>query len=81
MGENQSSRRISGFGSRQPRKVALLRITIGLYLLVLTAILIATGNGDPWAWVTGGFAAVHFALAYRLLRITRQRAGLHRGLS
>jgi|HubBroStandDraft_1064217.scaffolds.fasta_scaffold2191716_1 hypothetical protein len=81
MSDHQSSRRIFGLGSRHPRKIAFLRIGIGIYLLVLTAVLIATGVGGPWAWVAGGFAAVHFALAYRLLRIVRPRAGLHAGLS
>jgi hypothetical protein len=81
MSDHQSSRRIFGLGSRHPRKVAFLRIAIGIYLLVLTAILGATGSGEPWAWVTGVFAAVHFALAYRLLRIAREHAGLQAGVS
>ncbi len=65
---------ILGFGSRHPRKVAFLRIGIGLYLLALTAVVAAAGFGAPWAWVTGGFAVVHFILAYRLLRIARRPA-------
>jgi hypothetical protein len=81
MDDHQSSRRIVGRGSRHPRKVAFLRIAIAIYLLALTAVLIATGVANPWAWVTGGFAVVHFGLAYRLLRITRQTTGLHPGLS
>jgi hypothetical protein len=81
MSDHQSSRRIFGFGSRHPQKVGFLRIAIGVYLLVLTAVLVAGGVGDPWAWVTGSFAVVHFALAYRLLRIARQGPGLHAGLS
>lgn len=77
----QSSRRSFGLGSRNPRKVAFLRIGIGSYLLVLTAVLTATGAGDPWAWVTGSFAVVHFALACRLLRIPRQHSGRPFGVS
>ncbi len=61
---------ILGFGLRHPRKVAFLRIGIGLYLLALTGVLAAAGVG-VWPWVTGVFAVVHFILAYRLLRIAK----------
>jgi hypothetical protein len=73
MGNHQLSARMFGLGSRHPRKVAILRIGIGVYLLALTAVLIAAGVGDGWAWVTGGFAVVHFTLAYRLLGISKRR--------
>jgi hypothetical protein len=73
MDNHQRSMRIFGLGSRHPRKVALLRIGIGVYLLALTAVLVAAGVGDGWAWVTGGFAVVHFILAYRLLGIAKRR--------
>ena len=79
MSNSQSNGHIFGFGSRHPAKVAYLRVGIGIYLLVLTGVLLAVGAGDPWAWVTGAFAAVHFALAYRLLRIKRHRATPHTG--
>ena len=72
MSDHQLSTHIFGFGSRHPRKVAFLRIGIGLYLLVLTAVLAAAGDADPWAWVTGVFAVVHFILAYRLLAIAKR---------
>jgi hypothetical protein len=72
MGDHQLSTRMFGFGSRHPRKVAFLRIGIGVYLLALTAVLVAAGVADPWAWVTGGFAIVHFILAYRLLGIAKR---------
>jgi hypothetical protein len=72
MSDHQLSTRIFGLGSRHPRKVAFLRIGIGLYLLALTAVLAAAGFGDPWAWVTGVFAVIHFILAYRLLGIAKR---------
>jgi hypothetical protein len=72
MGNQQLGTRIFGLGSRHPRKVAFLRIGIGLYLLVLTAVLAAAGFGDPWAWVTGVFAVIHFMRAYRLLGIAKR---------
>jgi hypothetical protein len=74
MGNYQLSKGIFGLGSRHPRKVALLRIGIGVYLLALTAALVAAGVGDGWAWVTGGFAVVHFVLAHRLLGIAKRRS-------
>lgn len=72
MHNHQVSTRIFGLGARHPRKVAVLRVGIGLYLLALTAILVATGVGEPWAWVTGVFAVVHFILAYRLLGMAKR---------
>jgi hypothetical protein len=74
MGNYQLSTETFGLRSRDPRKVAFLRIGIGVYLLVLTGILAAEGVGDPWAWVTGGFAVVHFIRAYRLFRIAELRS-------
>jgi hypothetical protein len=73
MGNYLLSTRLFGLGSRHPRKVAFLRIGIGVYLLALTAVLVAAGVGAGWAWVTGGFAVVHFILAYRLLGIAKRR--------
>jgi hypothetical protein len=73
MGNYQLSIRSFGIGSRHPQKVAYLRIGIGVYLLALTGVLTAEGVGDPWAWVTGVFAVVHFILAYRLLRMAKRR--------
>jgi len=69
---HQLSTRIFGLGSRHPRKVAFLRIGIGLYLLVLTVVLAAAGVGNPWAWVTGAFSVIHFILADRLLGIAKR---------
>lgn len=74
MGNYQLSTRIFGLGSRHPRNVAFLRIGIGVYLLALAAVLVAAGVGDRWAWVTSGFAVVHFVLAYRLLGIAKRRS-------
>ena len=62
---------ILGFGARHPRKVAFLRIGVGLYLLALTAVLAGAGVGG-WPWVTGVFAVIHFILAYRLLGIAKR---------
>ena len=73
MSDHQLSTRIFGFGSRHPRKVAFLRIGIGIYLLALTGVLAAAGVGG-WPWVTGVFAVVHFILAYRLLWIANRPA-------
>jgi len=73
MGDDRLSTGIFGLRSREPRKVAVLRIGIGVYLVILTVVLAAAGVGDVWAWVTGVFAVIHFVLAYRLFRIAERR--------
>jgi uncharacterized membrane protein len=56
----------SSFDRRNPRQVALLRIVIGIWLLGLTTFLCASGSW--WGVLLAPFAALHFYLAYRLLR-------------
>ena len=54
------------FDRRHPRQVALLRIVIGIWLLGLTTFLCASGRW--WGLLLAPFVALHFYLAYRLLR-------------
>jgi hypothetical protein len=56
----------SSFDRRNPRQVELLRIVIGIWLLGLTTFLCASGRW--WGLLLAPFAALHFYLAYRLLR-------------
>jgi membrane protease YdiL (CAAX protease family) len=58
--------------SRYPRQVARVRIGVGIWLLLLTAILYSSGHGGQWAWLLVVVAALHFGLAYRLFRIARK---------
>ena len=75
MSVHQFSQGSFGLRSRHPRTIGLLRIGIGIYLLVLTGVLAVVGAGEPWAWVTGTFAVVHFVLAHRLLRVAKRLPG------
>jgi hypothetical protein len=57
-----------------PQQVARVRVGVGIWLLVLTAILYGSGQGGQWAWLLIPTAALHFGLAYRLFRIAKQDA-------
>jgi hypothetical protein len=46
-------------------------VGVGIWLLLLTAILYSEGVGGPWEWLLVGAAALHFGLAYRLIRIAK----------
>ena len=59
-------RLFSSFDRRHPGRVALLRVVIGIWLLGLTTFLCASGRW--WGVLLAPFAALHFYLAYRLLR-------------
>jgi hypothetical protein len=65
----QSMTRVFQLGSRRPQQVARVRAGVGIWLLVLTAILYGSGHGGQWGWLLVVGAAVHFCLAYRLFRI------------
>ena len=71
MDRYQSVKRFRGLGAKYPLQVARLRVGIGIWLLLLTAVFYSTGHGDQWAWLLGVLAAVHFGLAYRLFRIAQ----------
>jgi hypothetical protein len=62
-------------GSRYPQQVAVVRVAVGIWLLVLTAILYSSGHGGDWGWLLVGGAVLHFGLAYRLFRIARKGSG------
>jgi hypothetical protein len=69
MNTNRSREHVFQFQSWSHRQIALIRIGVGIWLLVLTAILYRAGVGGPWEVLLVGVAALHFGLAYRLLRI------------
>jgi hypothetical protein len=75
MNSYQTTTRVSRLGSRYPRQVAVLRIGIGIWLLVLAAGLYGIAHAGQWAWLLIPIAALHFGLAYRLFgRARRDRA-------
>jgi hypothetical protein len=49
-----------------PQLVARVRIGVGIWLLILTAILYRAGHGGWWESLLVATAALHFSLAYRL---------------
>jgi hypothetical protein len=64
-----SIKRVFQLGSRHPQQVARVRVGVGIWLLLLTAILYGSGHGGQWGWLLLVAAALHFCLAYRLFRI------------
>jgi membrane protease YdiL (CAAX protease family) len=61
-------------GSRYPQQVARVRVGVGVWLLLLTAIMYGSGHGGQWGWLLAVAAALHFGLAYRLFLIARRRS-------
>jgi hypothetical protein len=74
MDGDRSIKRVFQLGSRYPRQVARVRVGVGIWLLFLTAILYGSGHGGQWGWLLVVGGALHFCLAYRLLRIARKDA-------
>lgn len=55
-----------------PRQVACVRAGVGIWLLVVTAILYGSGHGGEWAWLLVPTAALHFFIALRLFRAAKR---------
>ncbi|MBV9806777.1 MAG: hypothetical protein JO286_06320 [Solirubrobacterales bacterium] len=71
MNGNQSPTHVFQRRSVSHPQIARLRVGVGIWLLLLTAILYGAGVGGQWEWLLVGIAALHFGLAYRLFRIAR----------
>jgi hypothetical protein len=71
MDRDQATKRVSRLGYRYPHQVARVRVAIGVWLLVLAAVLYASGHGGLWASLLAVTATLHFCLAYRSVRIVR----------
>jgi hypothetical protein len=63
----------SPYGYRHPLLVARVRIGVGVWLLILTAILYGYGPGGWWGVLLVPAAALNFYLAYRMPRATSAR--------
>jgi fatty acid desaturase len=70
MGE-QSSHHVFQFRSWSHRQTAYVRVGVGIWLLLLSAILYRAGVGGPWEWPLVAVAVLHFGLAYRLFRVAK----------
>jgi hypothetical protein len=62
------TKRVNRLGAEHPRRVAWLRIAIGVWLLCVMAVLYGSGYGGRWAWLLAVGTVVHFGYAYRLFR-------------
>jgi hypothetical protein len=71
MNGNQSRDHVFQLRSWSHPQIACLRVGVGIWLLLLTAILYRAGVGGPWELLLVGAAALHFGLAYRLFRIAK----------
>lgn len=71
MNGNQSRNHVFQLRSWSHQQIACLRAGVGIWLLLLTAILYRSSVGGPWELLLVGTAALHFALAYRLFRIAK----------
>jgi hypothetical protein len=65
---------VTPYGYRHPLVVARVRIGVGVWLLVLTAILYGYDRGGWWGVLLLPAAALHFYLAYRVPRAIRATA-------
>jgi len=75
MNGDQTNRHGFQLRSWSHQQIACLRVGVGVWLLLLTAILYRAGVGGQWEWLLVGAAALHFGLAYRLFRIARDDPG------
>jgi fatty acid desaturase len=71
MNANQPSQHVFQPQSFSRQQIARVRVCVGIWLLLLTAILYGAGVGGQWAWLLVVIVAVHFGLAYRLFRIAK----------
>jgi hypothetical protein len=70
MNGNKSTH-VCQFRSWSHRQIACLRGAVGIWLVLLTAILHGAGVGGEWELLLVAMAALHFGLAYRLFRTAR----------
>jgi hypothetical protein len=56
------------FWATHPRRVAGIRVGVGVLLLAVMSSLYGSGHGSPWALLLAAGAALHFYLAYSRLR-------------
>jgi hypothetical protein len=53
------------------QQVILVRVGVGIWLLILSAILYRTGAGGLWELLLVAVATLHFGLAYRVFRFAK----------
>ena len=73
MNGNWLMKLVSPYGYRHPQLIARVRVGVGVWLLIMTAILYGSGRGSWWGVLLVPGAAVSFYLAYRLPRVISAR--------
>jgi hypothetical protein len=64
---------VTPYSYRHPRLVARVRVAVGVWLLILTAILYGSDRTGWWGLLLVPLAALHFYLAFRLPRAITAR--------
>ncbi len=73
MNDHRLMKLVSPYNYRHPLLVARVRIGVGVWLLILTAVLYGYGRGGWWGLLLVPAAALHFYLAYRVPRAISAR--------
>ena len=71
MNHSQATSRPFQLASLGPKQIGRVRVGIGIWMLVLTAVLYELGVGGLWELSLVAVAALHFVLARRSFRIAR----------
>ena len=73
MDDDRLMKLVTPYNYRHPVLIARVRIAVGVWLLILTAVLYGYGHGGWWAFLLIPAAALHFYLAYRVPRAISER--------
>jgi hypothetical protein len=73
MNDDQLMKLVTPYNYRHPLLIARMRIAIGVWLLILTAVLYSYGQSGWWGLLLVPAAALHFYLAYRVPRTISAR--------
>jgi hypothetical protein len=68
MNDDRLMKLVTPYNCRHPLLVARVRVGVGVWLLILTAVLCGHGQGGWWGLLLVPAAALHFYLAYRVPR-------------
>jgi hypothetical protein len=79
MNDDRLTRPLTPYGYRHPLLAARVRIGVGVWLLILTAVVYGYGPGGWWGALLLPAAALNFYLAHRVPRAIRART--HEGKS
>jgi hypothetical protein len=74
MNDDRMMKLVTPFGYRHPQLVARVRVAVGVWLLIVTAIMYGYGVGGWWGMLLLPAAALLFYLAYREPQAIRARA-------